>query len=259
MEYVVFGYDGRQRALHQLLCARGADSRLVTDVLPQRGMQPVTWVLPVPSLTEGGYIRGQSFGPEALQAAVRPGDRVIYASGDGADPLQGLNCARRNVLRVEDYTLANAHLTAQGALGVALTHLDQALYGAEVLVLGFGRIGKELCRLLAACGALVSVGARAHHRAAIAAAGYRYVDPAAIDGPYVLICNTVPAPILDVEPLAGSDVLLLELASAPYGYDGARARELGLRSIACPGLPGRLYPVSAARALLQFGIDEEGR
>ena len=45
------------------------------------------------------------------------------------------------------------------------------------------------------------------------------------------------------------DCVLLELASAPGGFDPEDARKLGLRQRNLPGLPGKYAPEAAAEAL----------
>ena len=67
-----------------------------------------------------------------------------------------------------------------------------------------------------------------------------------------LLLNTVPAQVLDDTMLASipKDTWLLELASAPYGFDREAAQKLGLRCEVLPALPAKYAPVSAAMALL---------
>ena len=55
----------------------------------------------------------------------------------------------------------------------------------------------------------------------------------------------------------------MELASAPYGIDQAQAERLGLDYRMEASIPGRLYPLSAAEAMLSSWLrlmrtDEEG-
>ncbi|MBQ3481971.1 MAG: dipicolinate synthase subunit A, partial [Oscillospiraceae bacterium] len=48
---------------------------------------------------------------------------------------------------------------------------------------------------------------------------------------------------------AAEDALLLELASAPGGFDRSLADNIGLRAVAAPGLPGRCASQSAAELM----------
>ena len=66
-------------------------------------------------------------------------------------------------------------------------------------------------------------------------------------GSFDVIYNTVPAPVLAAETLAGVSgrTQLIDLASPPYGFDLTEARELGLDARRESGLPGRYCPMSA--------------
>ena len=153
----------------------------------------------------------------------------------------------------ENYLIANAALTAEGA--VALLEKERPLSGAKALVLGYGRVGSLCAEALRAAGAAVSVAARAPESRAwaeargLAAADIETVE--AILGQFELIVNTVPAPVLTEERIRHTDggVLLLELASAPGGIDAAAAREQGRKYLSAPGLPGKYAPARAARIL----------
>ena len=70
-------------------------------------------------------------------------------------------------------------------------------------------------------------------------------------GGFDFIVNTVPARVLSDGALcaAAEDALLLELASAPGGFDRSLADNIGLRAIAAPGLPGRCAPLRAAELM----------
>ena len=60
----------------------------------------------------------------------------------------------------EDYVLANAILTAEGAMYAAMQALPCAIHDTRALVIGYGRIGERAAKLLTAFGASVTVAAR---------------------------------------------------------------------------------------------------
>ena len=152
--------------------------------------------------------------------------------------------------RREEYQIANARLTAEGA--VALLRPETGLSGAHVLLLGYGRIARLLARELQKAGALVTAAARsAEQRAWAEAEGIEALPLDALSDAldrFDVIIGTIPAPVL-TEPLLAlvrKDALLLELASAPGGIDAAAAHERGLRYIRAPGLPAKYAPERAA-------------
>lgn len=110
------------------------------------------------------------------------------------------------------YLAENANITAHGAVKLALNHLPVTLQDLPVLVIGWGRIGKCLARLLRQMGAAITVAARKEtDRAMLTALGYRAV--ALTDNShYRLIFNTVPSAIATHFP---EDCLKIELASVP--------------------------------------------
>ena len=59
---------------------------------------------------------------------------------------RGWNLVR--ALEDETYTLENAELTAEGAIYAAMRESDRALCRCRCLVIGYGRIGQALTRML---------------------------------------------------------------------------------------------------------------
>ena len=164
----------------------------------------------------------------------------------------------------EELTVGNAFLTAEGALALAVEHAPGALGGSRCLVAGFGRIGKALCLDLRALGAQVDCAARKpRDLAAIRAMGCGALTYGQVSGPYDVIFNTVPAPVIGEEILArqGPDTLLLELASAPGGICRGAAQARGLRLLDCPSLPGRFSPKASGELVKEavYHILEERR
>ena len=128
---------------------------------------------------------------------------------------------------------------------------------------GYGRIAKFLCRLLAAHGARVTVAARresdrvlaeAERMKAVHICGLGDVLPEAD-----AVFNTVPSRIFDEEALSRirPGAVYMELASSPYGADIELAKEMGIDVQMEQGLPGRYFPVSAAKAILHAVESEE--
>ena len=141
------------------------------------------------------------------------------------------------------YLAQNAAITADCALQVARNHLPVVLQGCPVLILGWGRIGKNLAKLLQASGAHVTVAARKEtDLAMLQALGYEAEQMEKLRFGlvrYRLIFNTVPHLVLDPEQVCHCrpDCVKIELASRPgiAGQDVISAR----------GLPGKMAPESA--------------
>lgn len=117
------------------------------------------------------------------------------------------------------------------AVMTAMELTDTALLGSRMAVIGYGRIGQFLARLLLAMGVSVTVCARRAEslafargdgwRDAPAAVGRQAAGLSALAHGYDVIFNTVPAPVLGRRLLEETDprTLILDLASAPGGVD----------------------------------------
>lgn len=156
----------------------------------------------------------------------------------------------------EGYIRANALISAEGALHAAMSRVDFALRGALCTVVGYGRIGQELTRLLLALGAKVRVIARreeSRQQAENDGAQAFAIDQLshALQGVQLLF-NTVPSQIITPDVLLAlmPGALVMELASPPYGFDLETAKSLGFDAVLESGIPSRYAPRTAARLLM---------
>lgn len=265
----VVGGDLRQRALARLLREDGHTVHIAA--LEGEGLAPEPLssglalahcvILPLPVTGQAGLLH-TPLSRERISLLqvldhMEPGQ--ILCGGMVSSQVRQEGEARG--LRVFDYyareecMVANAVPTAEGAVQVAMEELPFTLHSARVLILGFGRVGKLTAHRMGALGAKVTVGAQRYEDLAWAAA-YGY-EPEKLEnlscelGGFDLIINTIPAMVLDWRRLGwvNPGAFLLDLASAPGGVDRAAAKELGLRVLQAPGLPGRTAPVTAAAAI----------
>ena len=155
----------------------------------------------------------------------------------------------------EELILCNAIPTAEGCIGILLRQRTRTLWGAEVLVLGFGPVGQALAVRLSALGAGVTVCARRPEQRALAESlGLRAAPLTALAGlapAFDTVVNTIPAPVLTEAVLAAlrPGSLIVDLASRPGGTDFAAARRLGHRAIHALSLPAACAPETAGEAL----------
>ncbi len=153
-----------------------------------------------------------------------------------------------DLLQDEHYLAQNAKITAHVAMTIAAQHLPITYDQTSVLILGWGRIGKCLSRLLSNVGADVTVAARNPKDQSMAEAmGYRSTDIQTLNHilrRFRVIFNTVAYPVLDLEQLTycRPDCVKIELASQP-GIAG--------EVIEARGLPGRYAPESSGRLIAQ--------
>ena len=161
-----------------------------------------------------------------------------------------------NIQENDAYIRQNALISAEGALYAAMSRVPYTLRGAKCVVVGYGRIGRELTHLLLALGTQVHVVARREESRLQAekdgANAFAVADLTfALRGMQMLF-NTVPSPIISTAALQNllPGALVMELASPPYGFDLAAARDLGFDAVLESGIPARYAPRTAARLLM---------
>ncbi|MBQ7399879.1 MAG: dipicolinate synthase subunit DpsA [Clostridia bacterium] len=161
----------------------------------------------------------------------------------------------------EELVVANAYLTAESAVGIAMGELKESIKDVSVLVMGYGRIGKALCNLLKGMGVNVYASARKRRDFAwIRAYGYSPVDTSKvcdIVSSCKVIFNTIPELVLGEETLGciRNDSIIIDLASKPGGVDFEAAKKCGLKVLWALALPGKKLPVSAGRAQARTILD----
>lgn len=160
-----------------------------------------------------------------------------------------------DLLKREEMAVLNAIPTAEGAIQIAMEELPITLHNANVLILGYGRVGRTLAKKLQGLGAHVFVEARKFHDLAwIDSYGYNAVyinDLCEKLGSMDVVYNTIPQMILDEKLLSrlSNDCLVIDLASKPGGVDLDSAKVLGIKAIWALSLPGKVAPLSAANYL----------
>ncbi|MCL1842461.1 MAG: dipicolinate synthase subunit DpsA [Defluviitaleaceae bacterium] len=156
----------------------------------------------------------------------------------------------------EELLVLNAIPTAEGAIKIAIEETEITLHGSRMLVIGYGRIGTVLCRMLSGMGAKVSAIVNTSHAAALAeSAGCDVVPFEEMNDalPHAdVIFNTVPTILLDETNLnrVRKSTLIIDLASTPNGVDAVAARALGLKTLFACSLPGLIAPVTTAEYIL---------
>lgn len=157
-----------------------------------------------------------------------------------------------DIMKREELAVLNTISTAEGTIEIAIANTNKIIHGSNILVLGFGRIGKVLARKLAGLAARVTCAARKDEDIAwIKAYGHMATNINAIGenlSEYDVIINTVPHMILTQEKLqyVKKDCLLIDLASNPGGIDKKASKENNLKLIWALALPGKVAPVTTA-------------
>ena len=157
-----------------------------------------------------------------------------------------------DIMKREELAVLNTISTAEGAIEIAIANTNKIIHGSNVLILGFGRIGKVLARKLAGLAARVTCAARKDEDLAwIKAYGHMATNINSIGenlSKYDIIINTVPHLILTQDRLdyVKEDCLLIDLASNPGGIDKKAVKNKNLKLIWALALPGKVAPITTA-------------
>lgn len=177
----------------------------------------------------------------------------IFIAGKIPDEIKSDNTIEfYDLLQIEEYAILNAIATAEGAIQIAMEEYPKTLSGSNILIMGFGRIGKILAKMLQGIGANVFCEARKNADLAyIKAYGYNAVNLIDLDenlSQYDIIINNIPTMILDKDKLnkVKKDALIIDLASKPGGVDFEYAKQKKINTIWALALPGKVAPISAA-------------
>lgn len=201
-------------------------------------------LLDIPSFDCRGMLRDGS----DLEKLLRMLPQTITIIGGNLENSSITNYRKIDLLKDPVFLAKNAAITAECALQITAPYIDFTFADSRVLILGWGRIGKCLSKLLKTMGCHVTVAARKDtDRAILEALGYAAVDFPEV--PQVLkkhniLFNTVPEQILKEELLnLWKDGIKVDLASAP----GMICDNV----VTARGLPGKYAPESAGRLIAQ--------
>lgn len=219
-------------------------------------------VLPVSGLTPEGKIKEVREGLELtvsteLLGRLKSGAPVVV--GKANEWLERVarqtGCRLIELVDDDEFAILNAIPTAEGALVVAIEASTITLHGSDVFVLGYGRCGRALARVLVGVGARVHVIERSPVKRAMATEAavnvYPFTDLKSKLRSADFIFNTVPSLVLTTDVLENlkPDCVIIDIASAPGGVDFAAAKALGIQAILALGLPGRYSPKTAGKIL----------
>lgn len=143
----------------------------------------------------------------------------------------------------DELVIKNCIPTAEGALELAMEQLPVTIRDLNVLVVGYGRVGKITAELFHSVGASVTATARKQKDIALCEALKINAKKTseALQSPQgvKLVINTVPQLIIDRSVLdkLDKDCLVIDLASRPGGVDFDYAKKIGIKTIWALSLP----------------------
>lgn len=250
---ILFGFDNLERQFV------GAEKKPLT---PGHLQEVDAVILPIVGTDDNGNVESiftseaLSFSSEYVSSLKK--DAVVY-TGIANSYLRQV-CKENEVRLVElldmdDVAIYNSIPTAEGALMMAIQNTDITIHGSTCVVLGLGRVGMTMARVLDSLGSKVRVGVRRQeHLARIVEMGLEPFELKHLED-YVsdadLIFNTIPSMIVTAKVIAQmpSSAVIIDLASKPGGVDFRFAEKRGIKALLAPGLPGIVAPKTAGQII----------
>lgn len=160
-----------------------------------------------------------------------------------------------DLMKFEDVVISNAVSTAEGAIYEAIKGTKFTINSSNVLILGYGNIGKALANMLRSFGCNIFCEARKDKDyAIIKSIGYKCVKLDELEEylPHMdYIFNTIPSMILDEKrlKLVKNTSLIIDLASTPGGVDFKAASMQNKNVTWALSLPSKIAPQTSAKKL----------
>ena len=226
-------------------------------------------LLPLPLTRDGTHLfspldHGEPPELHRLLDLCHEGSRVYCGK---ADETFRTACLERKLILTdylddEAFTVKNAAATAEAAVSLLFTARKRTLFGSTVLILGGGRIAKNLIRLLTAYGVRVICAARSPEQRTWAELMGAEAIPLGMipDAEKVdAVFSTVPRTVFGGTELVPfrQDCLLIELGSPPGGIDEEAAGKQGRRLVRALSLPGKTVPGSVSEWLAELILMKE--
>lgn len=247
IKFCILGTDERSKYLRKLYKDEGVD--LVTyekaDIV----------IGPTPFSKDNIKINGENIECDKLFNELKTKNKIFFAGAISQNlklKLKNLNIRYVDLLEEENVAILNAIPTAEGAIATAIGMTNFSINGSNCLILGYGKIGKILAKMLGGLGANVFCEARKKEDLAfIKAMGYNSINLDVLDS-YLndmdVIFNTIPSMILDERRLQRlkTNCAVIDLASSPGGVDFVKAKELNINVVWSLALPSKFAPLTSA-------------
>lgn len=246
---ILFGFDNLEREFF------GTEKKTLSPAC----LQDVdSVILPIVGSNDQGHVES-IFTSETLviadeHIASLPKHARIY-TGMAKPYLKDL-CTKNDIelvelLDMDEVAIYNSIPTAEGAIMMAIQNTDITIHGSKSVVLGFGRVGFTMARVLDALGSKVRVGVRRQeHIARVIEMGMEPFELKDMKGSVKdvdLLFNTIPTMIVTAQIIAQMPhhAVIIDLASKPGGTDFRFAEKRGIKALLAPGLPGIVAPKTA--------------
>lgn len=251
-KYCILGTDNRSVKLRKMYIEEGKNISEYKDA--------DYIIAPIPFTRDSVNITGEIISCDEVINSID--NKVLFTGAIKEEIKEKLKGKKYfDLMEIDEIAILNAISTAEGAIYEAIKNSEITISNSNVLIMGYGRIGKVLSKMLKGLNANVYCEARSKKDLAfITAMGYNsiHIDNLNTYLPKMdYIFNTIPATLLDDSNLKyiNRECTIIDLASAPGGIDYKLARNMNLNVTWALALPSKVAPKSAAK-YLKDAIDE---
>lgn len=249
MIITVIGSDNRQRELAKLF-NKHYDTIYLSGNEELKVMLSIVKIsdaiiLPLPMTRDNQKINTTDFSISAMFDAVNE-NAVVFAG-----MCKDISCKAKIIdyNNDEEFTLKNAFYTAESAVSLSIANTPFSLKDAQILILGNGRIGKCLGKLLSPfCDNLTVSARREKDFEYIRNQGLKSINSNEISdlSGFDIVFNTIPHNVITKGTLdtIKNNALIIDLASKNSGLSDSRSSYIDAKA-----LPAKYCPSSSAKAL----------
>jgi dipicolinate synthase subunit A len=160
------------------------------------------------------------------------------------------------IMGYKEIAIKNAHATTEGVLNYIISNTKTTIFGSKVLVCGYGVCGSDLYKKLYALGAdVIALTKNEQKILKQEVCNFKQITIDTVNfNDYNIIINTVPQEIITKKVLnsINKDIMIIDIASSPYGFNLKYAKEINLNAEHLEGIPSKVAPISAGNILGEF-------
>ena len=180
-------------------------------------------------------------------------NKIFIAGGIPIEFYENKTVRNIDLLKLEELAILNAIPTVEGTIKIIIEETESTIHESNILITGYGRIGKILCSKLSDLGANIYCAAREKENLVwLREEGYVPIEYNELEG-YAesidVIINTVPSIVIKEKMLSKlkKDCIIIDIASLPGGVDKNIAKLYKIKVIRALGLPGKIAPKTSAK------------
>lgn len=185
-------------------------------------------------------------------------NKIFIAGGIPIQFYENKTIRNIDLLKSEKLTILNAIPTVEGTIKIVIEETEKTIHESNILITGYGRTGKMLCKSLNALGANIYCAAKGEgdltwvRKEKYKAVKYNEIVNYAQD--IDIIINTVPALVIEEKIIQKLDknCLIIDIASNPGGVDKNIAKLYKIKVITALGIPGKVAPRTSAEYIKEI-------